>query len=550
MPSGRVPSLPGASRRRLRAGIDNPSGGSACATGLSRREILRMGGVLGGGALLAACTAEPLRTSRPTPHDARVAIVGAGLAGLTAAYRLTQAGVPNVALYEARERVGGRCWTARGFADGQTGEHGGEFIDSRHVHLLGLIEELGLELDDLWEAWTEGSVWPSWIEGELVSRAEIDEWLAPISDAVEREARAIGVIRSGRRPSIAAMSHGTATEQARTLDAMSMAEWLDANVPEVIGTPAAAYLDMSMAGWYGLEMDRLSACTWVDYFVIPAPGADERWRVRGGNDQVATLLADALPEGVLRLGTPMEATRVVGDGSYELRFTGVVAPVRADIVILALPFTTLRQTDLTGSGFDAERRAAIDELGMGNSVKLLLQYGRRPPQFQVADRLWSGGMDHTGPHFQTWESSAGQSGASGLVTVYAGGHNGANWSATESHAPAPEGFAAEYVAMIDEVVPRTGAAFDGRSWLDLWTLDPWTQGAYSAYLPGQYTRFWGYSGQPEGNVHFAGEHTSTHSWGYLNGGVESGQRTAIGVLEALRIEAPRSIADLPYSGSR
>jgi monoamine oxidase len=200
-------------------------------------------------------------------------------------------------------------------------------------------------------------------------------------------------------------------------------------------------------------------------------------------------------------------------------------------------------------GFDAQRQAAIDELGMGNDVKLLLQYGRRPSEFQVAGRPWSGGMDHAGPHFQTWESSAGQSGTSGLITVFAGGRNGASWRASEHHAPASERFAAEYVAMIEEVVPMTGAAFHGRSWLDLWTLDPWTQGAYSAYLPGQYTSFWGYSGRPEGNVHFAGEHTSTHSWGYLNGGVESGQRAAIEVLEALRIRVPPSIADLPYSGT-
>jgi monoamine oxidase len=506
-----------------------------------------MGGVLGSGALLAACTARRLRNSRPTPHDARVVIVGAGLAGLTAAYRLAQAGVPNISLYEARERVGGRCWTARGFADGQTAEHGGEFIDSRHVHLLRLIEELGLELEDLREAWTEGSVWPTWIDCDVVSRSKIDEWLAPISDAVEREARAIGVIRDDRPPSMAAMSHGTATEQARTLDAMSMADWLDANVPGVTGTPTGAYLDMSMAGWYGLEMDRLSACTWIDYFVIPTPGADERWHVRGGNDQVTTLLADALPDGVLHMGTPMEAMRKVGDGSYELRFTGVAAPVRADIVILALPFTTLRQTDLAGSGFDAERQSAIDELGMGNDVKLILQYRRRPLEFEVADRPWSGGMDHAGPHFQTWESSAGQSGTSGLITVYAGGRNGASWSGTALHAPAPEALAADYVAMIEQVVPRTGAAFNGQSWLDLWTRDPWTQGAYSAYLPGQYTRFSGYNGQPEGNVHFAGEHTSTHSWGYLNGGVESGQRAAIEVLKDLRIDMPPSIAELPYS---
>ena len=101
--------------------------------------------------------------------------------------------------------------------------------------------------------------------------------------------------------------------------------------------------------------------------------------------------------------------------------------------------------------------------------------------------------------------------------------------------------------MVDGVVPGTASASNGRTWLDLWTRDPWTYGSYSAFLPGQFTRFWGYAGRVEGRVHFAGEHTSTHSWAYLNGGVESGQRAAIEVLRALGHEIPAAIADLPYS---
>jgi len=116
----------------------------------TRRDVLKLGGAFGAAAALGphlglwsrtpSGSREP-RASRSTAHDARVAIVGAGLAGTTAAYRLTQQGV-HVQLFEARDRIGGRCWTARGFADGQTAEHGGEFIDSRHVHLLGLASEM------------------------------------------------------------------------------------------------------------------------------------------------------------------------------------------------------------------------------------------------------------------------------------------------------------------------------------------------------------------------------------------------------------------------
>ena len=441
-------------------------------------------------------------SARPTPHDPRVVVVGAGLAGLTA---------------------------------------------TRHVHLLGLVDELGLQLDDLREAYIPGSIWPNWVEGEVVLGKDLREQLDPIVTAVEAEARKIGVIAPGQGPSIAAISYGTATPQAAELDALSMAEWLDANVPGVVGSSLGSYLDESMSGWYGLEMDQLSACTWMDYFVLPWPDADERWHVQGGNDQAPALLAEGLPPDALRLQAPLEAMRSRSDGSYELRFGGVDLPVAADFVILALPFTTLRLVDLDDAGFGPERTAAILGLGMGMDVKLLLQYDRRPAEFQVAGRVWSGGMEHTDPHFETWESSAAQPGASGLITVYAGGRTGASWTAEEPHAAASESFAAEYVGHIEDVVPGTASSFNGRAWLDLWTRDPWTNGSYAAFLPGQYTRLWGYTGRAEGRVHFAGEHTSTHSQGYLNGGVESGQRAAIEVMRELGIEVPASIAELPYS---
>ncbi len=73
--------------------------------------------------------------------------MGAGLAGLTCAYRLHQAGVASQ-VFEARDRVGGRCWSARELVAGQSAEHGGEFIEASHEHLLRVIAELGLELED------------------------------------------------------------------------------------------------------------------------------------------------------------------------------------------------------------------------------------------------------------------------------------------------------------------------------------------------------------------------------------------------------------------
>lgn len=81
--------------------------------------------------------------------NSKIVIVGAGLAGLTCAYRLKQAGI-TATIYEASERVGGRCWTRRGyFQDEQIVERGGELIDTCHKEIQELAKELDLELDHL-----------------------------------------------------------------------------------------------------------------------------------------------------------------------------------------------------------------------------------------------------------------------------------------------------------------------------------------------------------------------------------------------------------------
>src|SRR5205085_403397 len=224
---------------------------------ITRRELIARGGALGAGLGLAGLTSSaaraasrvpeerPRRSRRWSEHEPRVAIVGAGLAGVTAAYQLSRRGV-RVELFEARDRVGGRCWTSRGWADGQTAEHGGEFIDTRHVHLLQLVKELHLEVDDLWKGWVNGSVWLNHIAGSAVRHGDVKDKLAPVIKQVTVEARQAGVFRGGKA-SDAAYSHGTATKAATRLDQLTMLEWLDDRFPGLHDEPIGGYLDEIMA---------------------------------------------------------------------------------------------------------------------------------------------------------------------------------------------------------------------------------------------------------------------------------------------------------------
>src|SRR3954462_1823266 len=112
--------------------------------GMRRRELLAGGAGLAAAAMLSGPVSRALAASAP-----RVVVVGGGLAGLTCAYRLKQSGV-QAQLYEASDRLGGRCWTRRGdFAEGQIAEHGGELIDQGHTQVRKMAQELGLDLDNL-----------------------------------------------------------------------------------------------------------------------------------------------------------------------------------------------------------------------------------------------------------------------------------------------------------------------------------------------------------------------------------------------------------------
>ena len=148
--------------------------------------------------------------------------------------------------------------------------------------------------------------------------------------------------------------------------------------------------------------------------------------------------------------------------------------------------------------------------------------------------------------FGTWESGSADvasTGRHGLLTVYSGGQAGASYPVDEPHAAAPGAVVSDTLSAIDQAVPGVRAAYAGTAWLDAWAHDPWVGGSYAAFTPGQITLFWGLTGEAEGTVHFAGEHTSTFSQGYLNGGVESGSRAAAEVLAALGLPQPPALRE-------
>lgn len=485
------------------------------------RRFTRRQVVVGAGAAFASASLLG-RLARPAfgAGGTSVAVVGGGLAGLTCAYRLQQAGVDAV-VYEASSRIGGRCWTGRGaFADGQLYEHGGELIDSNHNQLKQLVQELGFVLDDLTQAEANGVEQLGFFFGRPYTATQMSDDLKTIWQQLHKD------VSAASYPT----TYHVSTPRGRELDAMSIAQWIDAYVPGGHGSPLGQLLDVAYNIEYGADCDVQSSLNMLYLLGYVGPGqfrtfgkSNEKFHVRGGNDQVPRELARRLGARI-STGVALTAIAQTAAGRWTLSFDGA-RPVTVDHVVLALPFSILRSCDFSKAGFGREKTLAIRELGMGTNSKLHVQFARR---------FWTetgcSGETYADTGYQnTWEVSRAQAGTAGILVNYSGGTIGTTYGTGT-----PQQLAKRFLAQVEPVLPGATALWNGRATVDYWTGYEWTKGSYSYWKVGQYTRFSGAEHERSGTCHFAGEHTSQDFQGYLNGGVESGERAAAEILGDLK----------------
>jgi monoamine oxidase len=430
----------------------------------------------------------------------------------------THARVSSV-LYEANaDRAGGRCWTLRNFfTDGLITEHGGSFINSNQMAIRRLASRLGLRQEVV-----NGGDLPHgeevfFIDGHLYSYAEANSDWHDFGFRVFRTAAKQLNTSAG----------------ARRLDRMSVPEWLDSTE---IGSNSR-FGKLMMANTVtenGGDPDDQSAQDLI-YLLTgnprsslePLPGDDERFHIVGGNDQLVTRMIEQLAPGTVRHDHVLVAVRERADGAITLVFdvSGKSVDVVADVVVMALPFSTLRDVELTHSGLSRTKRRVIRTMGMGTNAKIHLE---------LTHKTWPA-LGYSGATYGEWQRLAcawddcvqlGPAASPALYLAFPGGRAGRTGITGVAHGVAPARDVRWALGEIERVFPRTTAAYTGRAYEDHWARDPWVHGAYSYYRVGQANTYGELAGATEGRFYFAGEHTSINNIGFLDGAVETGERAA------------------------
>ncbi|WP_405968874.1 FAD-dependent oxidoreductase [Streptomyces sp. NBC_00015] len=464
----------------------------------------------------AATLASPSRA--PSRHRTDVVVVGAGLAGLTAARRLVAAG-HSVTVLEARDRVGGRTLN-HDLGDGQVVEAGGQFVGPTQHHVLALADELGI---DTFPAYDEGA--SVYVHAGRATRysGEIPPDLFALPDIGLTTAR---IARMSRQIPLHAPWEA---RHARRWDALTLDSWIRRTT---LGRGGLDLLNAFLGSAYGATAADASLLFSLHYIAgmgaegVPGTldrgigtrnGAQER-RFVGGSQRLSTTVAEQL-DGRVVLDCPVRAVEQDARTVTVLTDTAAWTCRRVIVAIPPALAARIRWSPL----LPPEQDALFSRLAFGQLMKCEAIYDE---PFWRADGLSGQGVFRAGSTVCSTFDNSPPSGSPGVLMGFLGGRQWRSWA----HRPAHERRGAVLRAFAQVVGP---GALRPRTYFEQdWTAEEWTRGGPTAVAaPGVLTELGAWRDRPFGRVHWAGAERADYWNGYMDGAVRSGKDTADAAIE-------------------
>lgn len=473
---------------------------------MNRRSLLL-------GATATTALATSFRPKRLAAADtADVIIVGAGLAGLTAASWLESEGYSTTTI-EAKDRIGGRCYTMTDLP-GQP-EAGGSSVGAMYARFIDFCDRLGVKRSPakfgpfgthihikgtniLNEDWADHALNP--FEGDAKSWTPAQYRFRMIN-----KYSLFDDLESWWEPGV--------TAQDMSVRDMMLAKG---------HSEAEIRLGMDTNPGYGHSIDDLSSVhmmhVWNFAKSQSEPPPPNFWKIEGGNSSLVYALADSL-KGAIHTETPVEGVRTSGDGVEVVARGGRV--FKGKRAIVTLPFSALKFVafDPPLTGAQAE---AVQTLPYGSCFHAFVE---TDAPYWENDGLPAGMWMDTTPGRMGPQTEVGGSEAVGMYVFSTGRLAQRLNRMSQAQAEA---------RLIEDLVAARPAAKGkvrvARSWS--WSNDPYAGGMYAFWRPGMIAKYQARMTVPANGIHFAGEHTSQSTRG-LEGAMESGERAAFEVLDAL-----------------
>lgn len=452
-----------------------------------------------------------------------VVILGAGAAGLAAAFELKKRKIP-FRIFEASSRVGGRVQSVSVFPEGgPVAELGAEFFKNSHSDVFGLAKELNLPVSELQA--TAG------LEAHLFSFNKKIFRVKDIAPRLKTLRKPISRLYSDlfhEQNVILNFENSLQYERSSYYDSMSLKDLLNSWTAEV-DPLILQIIEVQAVARFGVDAKDQSSLHFLS--TIEAEGSSllsgrSMYRMDGGlsklTQTMAARIAGVIPDQIIKMNCPL--IKIDDEqGLFALTFdcANGKETYRTKNIICTIPFSKLREVSgIDQLKFSSLKKENILQQSYGTHSKGALGFAN--PFWRLRHGAAPGRIgNYTGDFVsqKIWDSGRGQVGTQGLLTIQRAGTSGFNAGADAIST------ALKDLGLFEGVLSNNlilGSQFVN------WEQRKWARGSMAVFKPGQYTRFKGVAAKPEydGRFLFAGEHTSLRFSGTLQGALESGLQAA------------------------